>query len=188
MPTSTQPDLMPYEAKMMRKIGDKDKVLHVFFEKNTLNSDPSLAERFHYMTAFKNLVGNFHNDITFLAALLAKRFLEKNFGTIELDVGEKPQGAPGIDIKTTTADGLRICCEIKTTKPYQPGFGASQKTAIKKDLAKLHRAEAELKFMMVTDRDAFSALGGQRFEPLCHGILIVDILTEETFSHDWIKR
>jgi hypothetical protein len=39
-----------------------------------------------------------------------------------------------MDIEAITLDGLIIVGELKTTEPYQPGFGAQQRTMIMKDL------------------------------------------------------
>jgi hypothetical protein len=40
---------------------------------------------------------------------------------------ERRRGAAGMDIEAMTLDSLSIVGELKTTKPYQPGFGAQQR-------------------------------------------------------------
>lgn len=115
---------------------------------------------------------------------MAKHFLEQKFGPIDLDAGEKPQGAPGPDIGIELPDGRLVHCEIKTTKPYQPGFGAQQKAMMKKDLAKLKSSNTDLKFMMVTNQNAFENLCGPSYSDLAKGTVIVNLLNGETFSHE----
>ena len=61
------------------------------------------------------------------------------------DADAKAQGAPGIDIEFRTQDGRRIAAEIKTTFPYQPGFGAKQREMISKDIEKLKKSNADVK-------------------------------------------
>ena len=177
-------NVMPHEAVYLEQIADKDVAFRGFLRRHSVSEDASLEERFEYLTNLKEIIGNFHNDVSFLATLMAKRFLERKFGPIYLDAGEKPQGAPGPDIGIQLADGRLIHCEIKTTKPYQPGFGAQQKAMIKKDLAKLIDSNTDLKFMMVTDQNAFETLCGPSYLNLAKGIVIVNLLNGETFSHE----
>jgi hypothetical protein len=63
-----------------------------------------------------------------------------------------------MDIEARTVDGLVIVGELKTTKPYQPGFGAQQRTMILKDLDRLQSTVADYRLMFVTDSEAFRTL------------------------------
>ena len=106
------------------------------------NIDP--VQSLSYLATLKNILGNLNNDVGFAASLLVKTFLKNRFG-VAFDAAFKPQGAPGIDINLRTFDGRRIVAEIKTTKPYQPNFGAKQREEIRKDLDPLARTEADYK-------------------------------------------
>jgi hypothetical protein len=143
-----------------------------------LGVDP--AAMFNYLVAVKNTIGNLNNDISFLATLLVKPFMRKRFG-IEFDAALKPQGAPGLDLDCTLSDGTRVVGELKTTKPYQPGFGAAQKREITKDLARLASAEAAHRFMFVTDAESFRTICRPSFSCLAPGVEVVDLVTGETF-------
>jgi len=181
--SESQQNLKSNEKAYIDLIEKKVSALRLFLNSHTLNKDFSVDDKFHYLTKLKEIIGNFHNDISFLSTLMAKRFLEQKYGPLDFDAGEKPQGAPGPDIALTLSDGRSIHCEIKTTKPYQPGFGAQQKTAIKKDLTKLTNSPVDLKFMMVTDQSAFETLCGSSYASHARGIVIVNLLSGKTFIH-----
>jgi len=66
--------------------------------------------------------------------------------------------------------------------PYQKGFGAQQKAAIKKDLKKLRENEAAHKFMMVTSDEAYKTLKGQSFKPLLDKIEVVNLIQPDSFK------
>jgi hypothetical protein len=123
-------------------------------------------------------LGNLNNDLGFVATLLVKEFLEKRFQITNFDAAGKPQGAAGVDIEARTAAGETIIGELKTTKPYQPGFGAAQRTTILKDLARLAASDANHRFMFVIDGDAFQTLCSHRsFATRAPGIEVVDVLS-----------
>ena len=112
-----------------------------------------------YLTLLKALQGNSSNDMSFLACLLAKQYLEARHGPLGLDAGAKAQGAAGLDIDVNTAGGARIVAEVKTITPYRVrDFGANQRSAFKKDFAKLHAAVAAHKYLFVTDSVAYQVL------------------------------
>jgi hypothetical protein len=133
-----------------------------------------------YLTNAKNILGNLNNDIAFLATVLAKSYLHQRFG-VAFDATAKPQGAPGIDIDISTAEHGRIVGEIKTTKPYQPGFGAKQREEICKDLDRLAGTPAERRFMFVSDADTFETLCGAPFSRRASGIEVVKLTSGRTF-------
>ncbi len=127
------------------------------------------------------ITGNINNDVGFLATLLVKRFLAGRFGITDFDAAEKPQGASGIDIEAQTSDGRKIVGELKTTKPYQPGFGAQQRSMILKDLARLATSPADYRFMFVTDPDAYATLCKPSWVTRSPGVEIVDLVANRTF-------
>ena len=112
-----------------------------------------------YLAALKTLQGNSSNDMSFLACLLAKEYLEQQHGPLGLDVAAKAQGAAGLDIDVTTTAGARIVAEVKTMTPYRVReFGGNQRTAFKKDFAKLRTEVATHTYLFVTDPVAYQVL------------------------------
>ena len=73
------------------------------------------------MSGVKAALGNLNNDMSFLASLLIKEFLEEEYGSNDFDAAAKPQGAAGYDVEATADDGTKIVGELKTTTPYQMG-------------------------------------------------------------------
>lgn len=172
--------LQPNEQLFFNTMSDKKKAVQQFLRVNDYKTDASIQEQFRFWSELKRILGNFHNDISFLASMQAKSFLEERFGEIAEDMGSKAQGAPGLDIDITLHDGRRIIAEIKTTVPYAPGFGAQQKTMIKKDLDKLRAADADYKFMMVTDEEAFNTLCSPAFVEKLKDIELVSLWSGRT--------
>ena len=163
-------------------IKDKDRTLRGFLGANTLPERIDARAWLTYLTGIKSALGNLSNDLGFVATLLVKHYLQERFGVSNFDAAGKPQGASGIDIDARTSDGRSIVGELKTTKPYQPGFGAAQRTAMLKDLARLSTSAADYRFMFVTNPDAFSALCKPTFARRAPGIEIVDLVTGRTFQ------
>jgi hypothetical protein len=114
---------------------------------------------------------------------LAKAYLNRRFGITDFDAAGKPQGASGIDIEARTADGKIVVGELKTTKPYQPGFGAQQRTSILKDLSRLATSRADHRIMFVVDPDAYRALCSRNFASKAPGVEVVDLVTGENFIY-----
>jgi hypothetical protein len=84
-----------------------------------------------YLARLREIQGNFYNDVSFIANLLAKEYLVSHYGLKAYDAAEKPQGAPGIDIEANLPDGRRLVAEIKSTSPSgQYGLGAQQKNNV----------------------------------------------------------
>jgi hypothetical protein len=50
-----------------------------------------------------------------------------------------------------------MAAEIKTTFPYQPGFGAKQREMISKDIEELKKSDADVKFLFLTEQQSFEA-------------------------------
>jgi hypothetical protein len=173
-------DYTDSEKRARAAILDKDRSLRLYIAENGLSADDPAAW-LAYITGLKNLLGNISNDAGFVATLLVKRYLAERFGITDFDAAAKPQGAAGIDIEARTTDGQTIVGELKTTKPYQPGFGAQQRTMMLKDLARLAASSANHRFMFVTDPDAFATLCKPVWAARAPGVEIVDLESGKTF-------
>jgi len=169
------------EERHYKIIRAKDRELRAFFDKHSL-ADPGDARLWlSYLNTVKHILGNINNDVSFLATLLIKQYLKQRFSIIDFDAGAKAQGAPGIDIEAKTPDGKVVVGELKTTKPYQPGFGAAQRATIIKDLTRLAASKADYRFMFVIDAEAFKALAHKTLMALAPGIEVINLVTGETF-------
>ena len=60
-------DFMPHEKSYLEQIADKDVALRAFLRTQSMSDDAFLEERFEYLTNLKEVIGSFHNDISFLA-------------------------------------------------------------------------------------------------------------------------
>lgn len=141
---------------------------------------------FSYMLSLKSIIGNYNNDISALACLMAKDYILNNLEIKgDFNVLLKPQGAPGFDIDEMTIDGKRVIGEIKTTVPYKgTDFGAMQKLSIDKDIDKLLNETAEYKYFFVTNVESFNILNS-KFELLKRKIELIylgDEIINEVFS------
>jgi hypothetical protein len=175
------PRLTPAEESFCQTILTKDLMLRSFLEREGLANPIDATHWLRYLTGIKHSLGNLNNDIGFVATLLAKAYLNRRFGITDFDAAGKPQGASGIDIAARTADGKIVVGELKTTKPYQPGFGAAQRVSILKDLARLATTTADHRFMFVVDPDAYRALCGRNFASKVPGVEVVDLVTGDNF-------
>lgn len=140
-----------YSASIHSKLQE----LRAFFTDNALDTEAHPNDTYLFLSKLKAVLGNVNNDISFVATLMAKEYLSRSFDVSRFDAAEKAQGAPGIDIEFRTQDGKRIAAEIKTTFPYQPGFGAKQREMISKDIEKLKKSDADVKFLFLTERLSF---------------------------------
>jgi hypothetical protein len=172
------------EEASCQTIRAKDLTLRTFLEREGLSSPVEATHWLRYLTGIKHSLGNLNNDIGFIATLLAKAYLNRRFGIVDFDAAGKPQGASGFDIATRTAGGEIVIGELKTARPYQPGFGAKQRTEILKDLARLAAAAntANYRFMFVVDPDAYLALSRRNFVSKAPGVEVVDLVTGEMFT------
>lgn len=146
--------------------GEKDHLLNIyrkikrlrnFLISNELDSKSTNPDYWYqYLTGIKQILGNFDNDISFVACLMAKEFLMKMHCLDVLDVSLKPQSAPGFDIDVTTIKGERIIAEIKTIIPYgKTDLGAQQKKMFLKDIEKLVKEDSKYKYLFVTEKETF---------------------------------
>ena len=150
----------------------------------SLDTDANPAEWYEYLNQVKRILGNLNQDISFVATLLAKSFLLERFGENGFDAAEKPQGAPGLDVDVTVSS-KRIVGEIKTTIPYNgPDFGAQQKKSFERDIVKLAEAEADHKFMFVTEPATFDILRRPSYRSKLQDVTVVQLVSGDEFRHE----
>jgi hypothetical protein len=138
---------------------------------------------FAYLAELKAIQGNFNNDVSFLATLLAKMYLVSHYGLKTFDAAEKPQGAPGIDIEVKLPDGRRLAAEIKTTSPYGSYYlGAQQKAMFEKDFSKLASSKADIKLFLVTETRTFDLMKKPKYKEQLAGVHVVLLPTGEEFE------
>jgi hypothetical protein len=152
--TKLSDDERKHSESIHRKLQD----LRAFFTDHALDPAANPAEAYHFFAKLKTVLGNLNNDISFVATLMAKEYLSRSFDVAGFDAAAKAQGAPGIDIEFRTHDGKRVAAEIKTTFPYQPGFGAKQREKISKDIDKLKKSDADVKFLFLTEQLSFESV------------------------------
>jgi hypothetical protein len=169
------------EERYCETIRIKDHMLCKSLSEQILSIEVDPSKWLSYLTRIKSVVGNINNDVGFLATLLVKRYLQGRLGITDFDTAGKPQGASGIDIEAQASDGRKIIGELKKIKPYQPGFGAQQRTMIQKDLARLATSPADYRFMFVTDHDAYATLCKPSWVARAPGVEIVDPVANCTF-------
>jgi len=119
-----------------------------------------LLKQYKYLKEFKNILGNFNNDLSFVACLMAKQYLLKNHNiSNDIDMSIKAQGAKGLDIDETTIENERCIAEIKTIHPYgKDDFGSKQREFFRADFKKLQSNNAKYKYMFVTEEKSFNIL------------------------------
>jgi len=111
------------------------------------------------LAPIKRRLGNFANDVSFTAGLMAKAFVMSRHLVAALDIASKPQGAPGLDLDVMTTDGRRVIGQIKTTIPYHgEDLGAQQRKTFVADFAKLATNQADYRYFFVTEREAFDVV------------------------------
>ncbi len=134
-------------------------VLRRLLVRNTPSAADDPSAWYKYLAAVKAVLGNLNNDLSFVATLMAKRYLAEHHSITHFDAAAKAQGAPGLDIDLATTDGQRIVAEIKTIEPYLPGdFGANQKKTFRDDFAKLNAAQASIKYLFVSEARSYDIL------------------------------
>lgn len=151
----------------------------------TKNEFPALDDVsawFSYLAVLKSIQGNFNNDVSFLATLMAKKYLEQKFGLQHFDAAQKPQGAPGLDIDVYLPNGQRIIAEIKTTTPFKSNdLGAQQKAMFTKDFNKLADTDADVKIFFLTERVTFELMKKPKYSSQLVGVVIVLLPDGEEF-------
>lgn len=145
--------------------------------------DLDVYEVYKSLNQIKEIMGNFNNDISFVSCLMAKEFLETQFHLKEFDVSEKSQSASGLDIEVYTEDSKRIVAEIKTTCPYKTNdFGSNQIESLRNDFRKLRTAQADYKFLFVTEKSAYEVLE-RKYSKEIDGIILI-LLERRSFNNE----
>lgn len=121
-------DLTHAEESSLKEIAEKIRELREFLNKCEPPADSSRLDGwFDFLNLAKVILGNFNNDVSFAATLLAKQYLARKYAGFTFDAAEKSQSAPGLDIDVRLADGKRIVGEVKTVEPYkEDDFGSQQ--------------------------------------------------------------
>ena len=173
---------MVNERAYLARIRTRLDELARFFDEQRLPTLTSTAAEWHtYLAAMKAVAGHASNDLSFIACLMAKEYLDRTLLMCAYDAAAKPQGAAGLDIDERTIDGARVVAEIKTTVPTEENaLGAQQKTMIAKDIAKLNAADADHKFFFVTDPSTFD-LVVTRYAATLPGVKFVLLTTGEEY-------
>ena len=173
-------DASEHEQRAIVDIGQRLEALQRLMRESAIpEAEASAAVWFSYLAALKETVGNFHPWLSFVSCLLAKRYLTEHFEMKPFDVGIKPQGAPGLDIRAETLTGERVIGEIKTTVPYLgTRLGSAQRDSILRDIEKLRRTPAEHTYLFVTNSAAARAIR-QAFEARLDGIEVVCLLDND---------
>jgi hypothetical protein len=168
------------EQKYVDKIAAALDELQTYLSKHGSSKRWNQSKWFLHLAKIKSIQGNFNLNLHFLACVLAKRFLNNSHCfNKSLDVGNKPQGAAGVDILVTTANREKIAAEVKTTTPYgKSDFGAQQKESFLKDFKKLKKAKADFKYLFVTDPKAYEFVI-RRYTPKLAGVTIVCLSTDK---------
>ena len=149
------------EAKYIERIQMRLEQLRVNLNQLNLTANSDVSQWYKALAEIKAIQGNINNDLSFLACLLAKNYLEKRFGLNNFDAAAKPQGAAGLDINVFIPSGKRLIAEIKTTVPYSGvlnDLGANQKESFRNDFDKLNSTPADYKFFFVTDKATFEVV------------------------------
>src|SRR5260370_22944587 len=129
------PNLTPGEDKLLATIAEKLHNRREFLNKFDLPHDPSRLDGWYYfLNATKAILGNFNNDLSFVATLLAKLYLENRFPGLGFDASSKSQSSPGLDIDVRIPDGNRHSGEGNTGDPYhQENLSVNQRATFLQD-------------------------------------------------------
>lgn len=176
-------NLTPGEQKLLAEIAEKIRDLRMFLNKYELPQDTSRLDGWYYfLNATKVTLGNFNNDVSYVATLLAKLYLEKRFPGLEFDASSKSQSSPGLDIDVRTPDGNRISGEVKTVDPYNLNdFGTNQRVAFFKDFSKLAGAAADHKYLFLTEPRAFDVVKA-KYQKQLAGVIVVCLSDGREFT------
>ena len=174
-------EFTPGERQAVKEILDRIAELSRFLEKEPVPSDPSPGLLYGYLARLKKIQGNADNDVSRVACLMAKEYLNRQLDMKPFDAVAKPQGAPGLDIDEHTKAGVRVVGEIKTTMPYGPkDLGAAQESSFEKDFKKLNAAAPAHRFFFVTEQRTFELMR-VRYASKIPGVTVVLLPAGESF-------
>jgi hypothetical protein len=157
------------EEKQLNDVFQIINNLKNYLNENNLYQTDQIKNTYKYIIGIKNIQGNINDSISFISCLLAKNYLENIFKFKNFDVAIKSQSAPGLDIDEITEDGQRIIGEIKTTDPCKNNdFGANQIKSLRNDFEKLRKANANYKYLFVTEKKAFEIIHNKYLQELAN--------------------
>jgi len=175
--------MTPGEQEYLHKLAKRLIRLRDFLNSLDVEVDVAIDQWFEWLAQIKEIQGNSNNDISFMACLMAKAYLVKEFGEIDgFDVSAKPQGAPGLDIDVQTLKGQRIIGEIKTTVPYSGArndLGAQQKQALMTDFSKLNKTTADYKYFFVTDSATYNIVK-RKYANQIPGVQVIQLVIQDS--------
>lgn len=171
------------ELHMLEEIEHRLSRVNKFLTDNTFPKHEDAINWLAYLHTIKSIQGNFSNDISFVATLLAKEYLEEVYSLEGFNAADKPQGAPGLDIDVKLPNGKHLVAEIKTTSPYNVNdLGAKQKESFRKDFRKLAKAKAEIKLFFVTELRTFDLMKKPKYRNKLTGVRVVLLPSGEEFQ------
>jgi hypothetical protein len=173
----------PREEESLNQIAKKIRALREFLNEYDLPADRSRLDGWlTFLNLTKGVLGNFNNDISFVATLLAKMFLVNAHPGLDFDVASKSQSAPGLDIDVRLPPGSRIIGEVKTVEPYKENdFGSQQRDAFKRDFVKLSKAAADYKYLFLTQPRAFEVVSA-KYRQWLSGVTVVCLADGRKFT------
>lgn len=181
--TNTKIELLTNELTNMEGIKHRLMQVRSHLSGNDFPEIDNISAWYSFLVELKNIQGNFNNDVSFIATLLAKKYLKEKYEVDNFNAAEKPQGAPGLDIDVTLPNGSRLVAEIKTTIPYMSkDLGAQQRATFKKDFRKLAEAEAAIKLFLLTERKTYQLMKKPKYKAQLSGIQVVLLTASEEFS------
>ncbi len=151
---------MFYKGEVLRlqNIAKKLIDLNSLFRNKKEGDFKDLKSIYKFILLLKSKLGNFHNDITFMAGLMAKKYIYEKYGC-NFDHSLKADSAAGMDIDLKTKDGKRLIAEIKTTVPCsEKSFGSKQKAELNKDINRLTKESADIKILFLNDLESHKLL------------------------------
>jgi hypothetical protein len=173
---------LPAEAKALIGVRKRLRALQRILEGQDLSAEFVDARKcFRLLKRVKDALGNSSNDVSFVATLLAKAYLAKRHSECVFDAAAKSQSAPGLDIEVVVGRH-HVVGEIKTTYPYnETDFGAAQLESFRADFAKLASAKADVKYLFVTEPQAFDVLS-KKYRGRLRGVRVVSLLDGREFN------
>ena len=173
----------PGEQQLLAEIAEKIRNLREFLNKYELPQDTArLGGWYYFLNVTKATLGNVNNDVSYVATLLAKVYLEKRFPGVEFDASSKSQSSPGLDIDVRTRDGKRISGEVKTVDPYkEKDFGNNQRATFFRDFSKLAGAAADHKYLFLTESRAFDVVKA-KYQKQLAGVTVVCLVDGREFT------
>ncbi len=121
----------------------------------------------------KDIVGNYHTDLSFLSCQLAKSFLMARHNIPDYEITIQSQTKSGLDIDIVSYEGERIIAEIKNTCAVKSNdLGAQQKISFYSDWEKLNKSKAHFKYFFLTDNKTYQVVQS-KYKKQCLGFCVI---------------